>query len=46
MAERIDFNHSAILRGEMALAEAGDKLLDMLIRTCDGRWTTKLSMTA
>ena len=39
MSEHIDFDCSAILRGEMTLDEAGDKLNDMLIRTCNGRLT-------
>jgi (2R)-sulfolactate sulfo-lyase subunit beta len=41
MAEHIDFDCSASLGGEMTLDEAGDKLLDMLVRTCDGRWTAQ-----
>jgi len=30
---------SAILRGEMTLDQSGDNLLQMLIRTCNGRLT-------
>jgi len=41
MAEHLDFDCSAILRAEMTLDEAGDKLLDMLVRTCDGRLTAQ-----
>ena len=41
MTEHIDFDCSAILRGEMTLDEAGDKLLDLLVRTCDGRLTAQ-----
>ena len=41
MSEHVDFDCSAILRGEMTLDEAGDKLLDMLIRTCEGRLTAQ-----
>ena len=41
MAEHVDFDCSAILRGEMTLDEAGDKLLDMLVRTCEGRLTAQ-----
>ena len=41
MAEHIDFDCSAILRGEMTLDEAGDQLLDMLVRTCEGRLTAQ-----
>jgi (2R)-sulfolactate sulfo-lyase subunit beta len=39
MSEHIDYDCSAILRGEMTLDEAGDNLLDMLVRTCNGRLT-------
>jgi (2R)-sulfolactate sulfo-lyase subunit beta len=41
MSEHIDFECSAILRGEMTLDQAGDKLLDMLVRTCEGRLTAQ-----
>jgi (2R)-sulfolactate sulfo-lyase subunit beta len=39
MSEHIDFDCSAILRGEMTLDQSGDGLLDMLRRTCNGRRT-------
>ncbi len=39
MSEHIDLDVSAILRGEMTLDEAGDKLLDMVVRTAKGRFT-------
>jgi len=39
MKEHIDLDVSAILRGELTLDEAGDKLMDMTIRTCNGRLT-------
>jgi len=39
MSEHIDYDCSAILRGEMTLDEAGDGLLDMLERTVRGRLT-------
>ena len=39
MSEHIDYNCSAILRGELTLDQAGDQLLDMLKRTCNGRLT-------
>jgi (2R)-sulfolactate sulfo-lyase subunit beta len=39
MSEHIDYDCSAILRGEMTLDESGDKLLDMLRSTCNGRVT-------
>jgi (2R)-sulfolactate sulfo-lyase subunit beta len=41
MSEHIDYDCSAILRGEMTLEESGDNLLDMLIRTCNGRLTAQ-----
>jgi (2R)-sulfolactate sulfo-lyase subunit beta len=39
MSEHIDLDVSAILRGEMALDEAGEKLIELMIRTCNGRLT-------
>ena len=39
MAEHIDYDCSAILRGEITLEQAGDGLLEMLMRTCNGRVT-------
>jgi (2R)-sulfolactate sulfo-lyase subunit beta len=39
MSEHIDLDVSAILRGEMTLDQAGDKLLEMVIRTSNGRLT-------
>ena len=39
MVEHIDYDCSGILRGELTLDEAGDQLLDMLRRTCNGRFT-------
>jgi len=41
MSEHIDYNCSAILRGEMTLDESGDNLINMLIRTCEGRLTAQ-----
>ncbi|QJT08757.1 UxaA family hydrolase [Oceanidesulfovibrio marinus] len=41
MSEHIDYDCSAILRGEMTLEESGDNLLDMLRRTCNGRMTAQ-----
>lgn len=41
MSEHIDYDCSAILRGEMTLDESGDNLIDMLIRTCEGRLTAQ-----
>ncbi len=39
MSEHIDLDVSAILRGEMAVDEAGEKLIELMIRTCNGRLT-------
>lgn len=39
MSEHIDLDVSAILQGEMSLEEAGDKLIEFIIRTCNGRLT-------
>ena len=41
MIEHIDYDCSAILRGEMTLDESGDNLIGMLIRTCEGRLTSQ-----
>ena len=42
MSEHIDYDCSAILRGEMTLDESGENLLNMLERTCNGRKTANL----
>ena len=39
MAEHVDVDVSGILRREMSLDEAGDALLEMTLRTCNGRYT-------
>ncbi|GAB4191644.1 MAG: UxaA family hydrolase [Thalassobaculales bacterium] len=39
MAEHIDVDVSGILRREMTLDQAGDALIDMTLRTCNGRLT-------
>jgi (2R)-sulfolactate sulfo-lyase subunit beta len=39
MPEHIDLDVSGILKREMTLDEAGDKLIDIMIRTCNGRLT-------
>jgi len=39
MSEHVDLDVSAILRGEMTLDQAGDKLLEMIARTANGRLT-------
>jgi (2R)-sulfolactate sulfo-lyase subunit beta len=39
MSEHIDFDCSAILRGEMTLDQAGDLLIESIIRTANGRFT-------
>ncbi len=41
MNEHIDYDCSAILRGEMTLDQSGENLLQMLIRTCNGRLTAQ-----
>jgi (2R)-sulfolactate sulfo-lyase subunit beta len=41
MSEHVDYDCSAILRGEMTLDQSGDNLLQMLIRTCNGRLTAQ-----
>ena len=41
MCEHIDYDCSAILRGEMTLDQSGDNLLAMLVRTCNGRLTAQ-----
>jgi (2R)-sulfolactate sulfo-lyase subunit beta len=39
MTEHIDLDVSGILRRELTLDQAGDMLLDIMIRTCNGRLT-------
>ncbi len=39
MAEHVDLDVSGILRGEMSLDEAGEALIDITVRTCNGRLT-------
>jgi (2R)-sulfolactate sulfo-lyase subunit beta len=39
MSEHIDLDVSGILRREMTLDEAGDRLIDVMLRTCNGRLT-------
>jgi (2R)-sulfolactate sulfo-lyase subunit beta len=39
MREHIDFDCSALLRGEMTFDQSGDLLLDLLTRTANGRLT-------
>ena len=39
MSEHIDLDVSAILRGEMTLDQAGDRLIEVILRTCNGRLT-------
>ena len=41
MKEHIDYDCSAILRGEMTLDQSGDNLLEILRRTCSGRLTAQ-----
>jgi (2R)-sulfolactate sulfo-lyase subunit beta len=39
MAEHVDVDVSGILRREMTIDEAGDALIDMIVRTANGRHT-------
>lgn len=39
MVEHMDLDVSGILRREMTLDQAGDQLIDLMIRTCNGRLT-------
>jgi len=39
MSEHIDLDISGILRRELTLDQAGDQLIDIMIRTCNGRLT-------
>ncbi len=39
MSEHIDLDVSAILQGEMTLDQAGDKLIELIVRTANGRRT-------
>ncbi len=39
MSEHIDHDVSAILRGELTLDQAGDQLIEMIVRTANGRLT-------
>jgi (2R)-sulfolactate sulfo-lyase subunit beta len=39
MSEHIDLDVTGVLRREMTLNDAGDALIDMTIRTCNGRLT-------
>lgn len=40
MSEHIDYDCSGILRGEMTLDQSGDGLLEMIVRTANGRLTS------
>ena len=39
MPEHIDLDVSGILRGELNFDQAGDRLIDITLRTCNGRLT-------
>lgn len=39
MSEHIDVDISALLQRQMTLDEAGSKVIDMMVRTCNGRLT-------
>jgi len=40
MSEHIDLDVTGVLRREMTLDQAGDALIDMVVRTCNGRSTS------
>ena len=40
MAEHIDLDVTGLLRREMTLGDAGDALIDLVVRTCNGRATS------
>jgi (2R)-sulfolactate sulfo-lyase subunit beta len=44
MGEHIDLDVSGILRREMSLDEAGDRLIDIMLRTCNGRLTCAVAL--
>jgi (2R)-sulfolactate sulfo-lyase subunit beta len=37
MSEHIDLDVSAILKGELTIDQAGDRLIELMVRTCNGR---------
>jgi (2R)-sulfolactate sulfo-lyase subunit beta len=39
MKEHIDLDVSAILRGELTIDQAGDELIEIIVRTANGRLT-------
>jgi (2R)-sulfolactate sulfo-lyase subunit beta len=39
MSEHIDVDVTGVLRREMTISDAGDALIDMVVRTCNGRAT-------
>ncbi len=39
MSEHIDLDVSAILKGELTIDQAGDRLIELMVRTCNGRLT-------
>lgn len=39
MSEHIEVDISGVLRREMTLAEAGDRIMEMMVRTANGRLT-------
>lgn len=40
MSEHIDLDVSGLLQQEITLEEAGDRLLDVMVRVCNGRLTS------
>ena len=39
MSEHVDLDISGILTGELTLEQAGERLLEMVVRTANGRMT-------
>ncbi|MEP7206914.1 MAG: UxaA family hydrolase [Casimicrobiaceae bacterium] len=39
MSEHVDVDTSGLLQREITMDQAGDKLIDMMFRTANGRWT-------
>jgi (2R)-sulfolactate sulfo-lyase subunit beta len=39
MSEHIDVDISGVLRREMTLSQAGDRIMEMMVRTANGRLT-------
>ncbi|MGH9357280.1 MAG: UxaA family hydrolase, partial [Terriglobia bacterium] len=44
MSEHIDLDVSKILTGDLTISDAGQKLVDLMVRTCNGRLTAAESL--